>query len=469
MRGVMDAESGWVPRLEKAGKPVYQAIADAIADDIRDGVLSPGAKLPPLRTLAEVLGLDFTTVSRAYGEARRRGLVVGKVGLGTFVEARTPSRPEAKASPAAFIDMSMNAPPLPDAPQLLARMRQEMADVALGFPDRRLLSYGDNAGAEEDRAAGVRWLAGRIPGLSQDRLIVCPGAQGALLALLSTLVHPGDTVLTEELTYPGMRSLAAQLGVHLAAVAMDEHGLLPDAFQAACERHAPKALYCNPTLHNPTTVTLSAERRTEIVEIARRHGMVIIEDDAYGMLPADGPPPLAAIGPDVVYHVAGLAKCLSPALRVAFLVAPDRRQAMRMVGAVRATMMAAAPVGAAVATRWITSGVATDVLAGIRAEARRRQRVAAEVLPAGSYVGAPEAFHLWLHLPEDWSRAEFAGQLRARRLLVAASDAFSVAPQAPEAVRLCLGSLADGAETRRVLAQVADLLDQPPTMALSVV
>lgn len=469
MRGVMDAESGWVPKLEKGGKPVYQAIADAIADDIRDGVLSPGAQLPPLRTLAEVLGLDFTTVSRAYGEARRRGLVVGKVGQGTFVQARKAARPRAEGSPSAFIDMAMNAPPLPDDPHLLARMRQDMADVALNFSDRQLLGYSDNAGSEEDRAAGVRWLAGRIPNLSQDRLIVCPGAQGALLAVLTSLVHPGDTVLTEELTYPGMKSLAAHLGVQLTGVAMDAHGLLPDAFRSACERHAPKALCCNPTLHNPTTATLTAERRVEIVEIARQYGVLIIEDDAYGMLPEDGAPPLVTLGPDVVYHIAGLAKCLSPALRVAFLVAPDRRQAMRLVGAIRATMMAASPIGAAVATRWIGSGIATDVLAGIRSEARRRQRVAAEVLPAGSYMGAPEAFHLWLHLPEDWSRAEFAGQLRARRLLVAASDAFSVAPVPPEAVRLCLGALSDEAETRRVLAQVADLLDQPPTMALSVV
>lgn len=469
MRGVMDAESGWLPKVEKGGKPVYQAIADAIAEDIRDGALAPGAKLPPLRTLAERLGLDFTTVSRAYGEAQRRGLVVGKVGQGTFVQAPQASRPRSEALPSAFTDMAMNAPPLPDNPALLARMRQEMSGMVLDFSDRRLMGYGENAGAEEDRAAGVRWLSGRIPGLTADRLVVVPGAQGALLALITSLAAPGDTILTEELTYPGMKALAGHLGIHLAGVPMDGDGLLPDAFRAACERHAPKALYTNPTLHNPTTATLAADRRAEIVEIARRHGIVIIEDDAYGMLPENGPPSLAALGPDVVYHVAGLAKCVSPSLRIGFLVAPDRRHAMRMIGALRATSLAASPVAAAMATRWINSGLAGEVLAGIRAEARRRQRAAAEVLPKGSFVTAPDAFHLWLALPEDWSRAEFAGHLRARRLLVAASDAFAVTQAAPEAVRLCLGSLTDETEVRGVLAAVADLLDQPPTMALSVV
>lgn len=461
-------ETGWQPRLEP-GKPVYQAIADAIADDIRSGTLAAGVKLPPLRLLAEQLGLDFTTVSRAYGEAQRRGLVVGKVGQGTFVQSRPSESPRAEAAETAFIDMAMNAPPPPADPALLARLRQDMAEQLLAFPDRRLMGYGDNAGTEEDRAAGLRWLAERLPGLSPDRLLVCPGAQGALLALVASLAAAGDTILTEELTYPGMRALAGQLGMRLAGVAMDRDGLLPDSFRAACRQHAPKALYINPTLHNPTTITLSAERRAEIVDIARQHGVAIIEDDAYGMLPEDGPPPLAAFGPDVVYHVAGLAKCLSPALRVGYLVAPDRRHALRLTGALRATSLAAAPLTASVATRWIMSGLAAEVRDGIRAAARLRQRVAAEMLPSGSYRSDPDAFHLWLSLPEDWTRADFLGQLRARRLLVAAADAFAVGETAPQALRLCLGALADGAETRRVLAQVADLLDQPPTMALSVV
>lgn len=467
----MESDGGWVPRLEKrGGKPVYQAIADAIADDIRDGILAPGVKLPPLRALAEVLGLDFTTVSRAYGEAGQRGLVIGRVGQGTFVQAAAAAASRPAALPPAFVDMAMNAPPLPGDPQLRSRMQREMAEAVQGLSDRRLRLYGDNAGSEEDRAAGLRWLSRRLPGLSTERLLVCPGAQGALLALLVSLARPGDTILAEELTYPGLKAAAAQLGIHIAGVGMDGQGMRPDSFREACDRHAPKALYCNPTLHNPTTTTLSAERRVEIVETARRHGVAIIEDDAYGMLPEDGPPPLAAIGPDVVFHVAGLAKCLSPALRIAYLAVPDRRHSLRLAAAVRATMMAASPLGAAAATRWIESGLALDILAGIRGETRLRRRAAADILPAGSYEAGPDSFHLWLRLPEEWTRAEFVGQLRARGLSAAAGDAFALSASAvPEAVRLCLGVPSDEAETRDLLTRVADLLDQPPVLAASVV
>lgn len=465
----MDREANWVPKIDKGGKPVYLAIADAIADDVRDGMLSPGAKLPPLRVLAERLGLDFTTVSRAYAEAGRRGLVVGRVGQGTFVRAPIGDAGRRAESGSSVIDMTMNAPPLPDSPALVERMRREWAAVAAEISPRRLLGYGDNAGAEEDRAAGVYWLRHRIPDLTEDRLVICPGAQGAMLALFSLWAHPGDTVLTEALTYPGMKALAAHLGFRLVGLPMDGEGILPDAFREACQTHKPKAFYCNPTLHNPTTITLSLERRQEIATIAREHGVPIVEDDAYGMLPASSPPAFAALAPELTYHIAGLAKCVAPALRIAYLVAPDRRHAIRAAASLRATMLMASPITSALATRWILGGTAEAALNGIRAEARARRQLALELLPEGSYSSAPDAFHLWLRLPEGWSRAEFAAHLRARGLAVAGSDAFAVTETPPEALRICLGTLPDREETRKTLLLLADMLEQSPAVTLSVV
>ena len=470
MFGAMVRESGWTPKLDKAGKPVYLAIADAIASDVRDGVLAVGTRLPPLRALAERLGLDFTTVSRAYAEAGRRGLLVGRVGQGTFVCA-PPGEAVAVRDAArtagvvpSVIDMTMNAPPLPADPGLLGRMRRDMADLAADLAERRLFGYGDHAGGEDDRAAGVTWLRHRLPDLTAERVLICPGAQGAMLALVSTLARPGEVMACEALTYPGMKALAGHLGLNLVGVAMDDGGLLPDAFEAVCRAHAPKALYCNPTLHNPTATTLDAERRAAIVAIARRFGVAIVEDDAYGLLPEAGPPPLAVFGPDITYHIAGLAKCLAPAMRIAYLAVPDRRAAMRMAAALRATMLMASPISAALASRWIGSGLAGEVLAGIRAEARARQSLATELLPAESFFGDSDAFHLWLRLPGGWSRSDFTAHLRSRRLAVVAADAFAVG-----AVRICLGTLADGDETRRVLGLLADLMDQPASVALSVV
>ncbi|MFC7543075.1 aminotransferase class I/II-fold pyridoxal phosphate-dependent enzyme [Siccirubricoccus deserti] len=126
------------------------------------------------------------------------------------------------------------------------------------------------------------------------RVLVCPGAQPALLAVLGTLVARGDVVLTDAFTYPGIRTATAQLGIRLAGVAADAEGMSPDAVEAACRATGAKALYCIPTIQNPTTVTMPLARRRAIAEVARRHGLRIVEDDAYGLLPAAPLPAIAS-------------------------------------------------------------------------------------------------------------------------------------------------------------------------------
>ncbi|BAI75149.1 transcriptional regulator (plasmid) [Azospirillum sp. B510] len=492
------SDSGlWQPDLSGRAKPVYLAIADALADDIAIGRLAAGQRLPPQRLLADRLGLDLTTVSRAYGEARRRGLLDARVGHGSFVSAQagpargappdggpvppalSPTAPAA-VSTAMLIDMTMNQPPLPDAPELLDRVRRGLAEAMRRLDPQTLLRYPE-AGAglpagEEDRAAGARWLGKRLPDLGDagrgdagtgdtGRIVVCPGTQSALLALLGMLTRPGDTVCTEALTYPGFKAIARQLGLRVVGVAMDCEGLDPDALSATVAAHAPKLLYCTPTLHNPTTATLPLERRAAIAAIARSHALPIIEDDIYGVLPQDAPPPIAALAPDMTFHVVGLAKCVAPGLRIAYVAAPDRRQATRLVAAQRATILGTPPIPAAVATRWIADGTADALLTAIRAEASARQRMARELLPAAALTTHGQAFHLWLTLPPGWTRGEFAAFLRGHGIAAAVSDMFLTGGPAPESLRICLGAPVGRADCRRMLDILADALDQSPALA----
>jgi len=161
--------------------------------------------------------------------------------------------------------------------------------------------------------------------------------------------------LSESLTYPGARSIAAQLGLRHVGIPMDDEGIDTGAFADACQRLAPRALYLNPTLLNPTTHTISQSRRLEIIDIARRFGVAIVEDDPYGFLPVDGPAPFAALAPDITWHVAGLAKCLGAGLRIAYVVAPDVRSGWLFASSVRTATVMASPVTIALATRWITA------------------------------------------------------------------------------------------------------------------
>lgn len=443
---------------------MYVAIADALAADILSGALPPGTRLPPQRTLAEALEIDFTTVTRAYAEARRRGLVEGKVGQGTYV---LPTAPPSVA-PGGMVDMSMNLPPRINDARLAARMWRDIAALEHVGGIDLLLRYQEPGGTRVDRNAGASWLSSRIGNVPAERVLVCPGAQGALLALLGALVEPGDAVCAEALTYPGLLSALAHLRLRPVGVPIDAQGILPDAFSEACRKHQPKILYCNPTLHNPTTATLPLERRKALLEIARTHGVAVIEDDAYGALPKHPLPPLAALGPDVVYHIAGLAKCLAPALRIAYLVLPDGRAASRLTGAVRATASMASPLTAAIATRWIETGTANAVLESIRSEAAARRSIAQAILPGEHTHIGPDGFHVWLELPPHWPRAEFVSRLRTVGIGAVSSDAFAISAP-PEAVRLGLGVPDSGKQLSEALAAVAALLADSPAMSRIVI
>src|SRR3984957_3912293 len=453
----------WAPHLSRIDKPRYLAIADAIGEDIRNGRLSPSDRLPPQRKLARRLDIDFTTVARGYVEAQKRGLIESRVGRGTFVRATAKRRHGPMARHPEIVDLSMNLPPEPDDPELLDRMQDGLE--ALGRDLVYLMRYQGFGGVQADKDAALSWLSRRGLAPQQDRLFITPGAHPALLGILGLLAKAGDVVLSEALTYPGARSIAAQLGLTLVGVDMDEQGLDADAFADTCKRFGPKALYVNPTLLNPTTHTISRSRRVAIAEIARRFGVSIVEDDPYGFLPTDGPPPFAVIAPDVTWHVGGLAKCLGAGLRIAYVVVPDARSGWLFASSVRTATVMASPVTVALATRWIADGTADALLAAGRQESMERQRLAVAILPRHSFRADPVGFHLWVSLPESWTRSAFVGHMRSTGVGVVASDAFATDGAPPEAVRVCLGGPADRAAVRGALEFMAHALTESPTLA----
>jgi DNA-binding transcriptional MocR family regulator len=457
----------WTPDLQGADKPIYLAVADAIAEDMRAGRLAPGVRLPAQRDLAAMLGVDFTTVTRAYAEARRRGLVTSTVGKGTFV-ARPFSAPATAVSPDGLVDMTMNLPPRFTDPALERRLWEDVHALERAPGTALLFRYQDSAGAPADRQAGVAWVRDQLPDLSVDRMVVSAGAQPALTAILADLAAPGETICADALTYPGARAAAAFLGIRLVGLAMDGEGTIPSAFEQVCRDVGPRAFYCTPTLQNPTTATLPLERRAAIVRIARRHGVAIVEDDPYGKLPPDAPPPIAALAPEITWHVAGLAKVVSPALRIAYVAAPDGRAADRIAAGLRAITGMASPLTAALASAWIASGVAVSMLQAIRGETLARRRMAARVL--GTSFGRPaEAFHLWFPLPAGWSRTVLQDRLARRQISVTPSDAFSLTPHPPDAFRIGLGAAASREDVQRALESVRDVLGGSSSWATGVV
>jgi DNA-binding transcriptional MocR family regulator len=461
--GYLMAAISWKPNLAERGGPIYIAIANALAADIASGALFQGARLPTQRRLADELGIDFTTVSRAYAEARTRGLIEGKVGQGTYVKVRQMA--QGRAQPSGLVDMSMNLPPRFQSASLNQSMWDTVRELQDEGPDL-LTRYQEPGGIMADRMVATSWLARRLPDVTSDRVLVAAGAQGALHAILSVLADPGDTICAEDLTYPGFRSVASHLRLKLAPLEMDERGLLPEAFDRACQTMKPKALYCMPTLHNPTTRTMPLDRRRELLELARAFEVPVIEDDAYGALAPNAPAPLAALAPDIVYHVASLSKCLSPALRVAYVAAPEGRS-LRVANAIRASASIVSPLTSATASRWIETGLADAVRDEIMRETVTRLEEFHRTLP-GCAETSSEGFHVWLSVQEPWTRGELVSRLRSIGIGVVASDSFALAA-APEAIRIGLGAPASVEELRRSLEILAELMSQQPAISATVV
>ncbi len=427
----------WSQRIEQSNKPRYLAIADCIAQDMKDRVLLPGDRLPAQRKLADQIGVDFTTVSRGYTEALSRGLIETHVGRGTFILPQHSVSVINDERRALANDLTMNAPPEPTDPELLERMRSGLSVVSNDLV--HLLRYQNPIGGDIDKEAASIWLSmrGLVPNL--DRVAVTPGAHATMLAILTILASPGDTVLCEDITYAGFKKIAAHLGLRLVGLPMDDDGILPDALETAIQTHQPKVLYLNPTLHNPTTMIVPQDRRLEIANVMKRYDLPLIEDDAYGFVLPDAPPPMAASAPELTWYIGGLAKCIGAGLRLAYAIAPSARAAFAMENGVRAVSGMASPVSMAIATRWVLDGTADQIRRFIRSETAIRQEIATETITEAAFVSHPHAFNIWLRLPENITCAALMANMANHEIGISPESAFRTAGHQDRYVRVCLG------------------------------
>ncbi len=448
----------------------YLGIVEALEADVRAGKVSPGDRLPSQRAIAEALRVDLTTVTRAFNEARRRGLIDAHAGRGTFIRDdldadRAPGRFEGVPR----LDLSMNIPPQPAAAQLATRIPGGIAAL-LSSPRGMLhLHYQESTGTDADRAAAAAWLGRRMETVPASRILVTGGAQSALFAICESELRAGDRIAAGALTYPGIKAIAAQKGLSLVPLAMDAEGIRPDAFEQACRGTPPRALYVIPAIDNPTTASLPEERRRQLVAIARRHGVMIIEDDPYTPLL---PRPMAAIADlagDITWHVATLSKSATPALRIAYVVAPGNAQALRLAAVLRATNMMASPLLAALASQWIADDVLDAIATAIRIENGERQKLAATILAGQDVAADPHGHHLWLRLPDHWRATDFADHADRLGVAIVPSTAFSIVTAPVEAVRVSLGVAPDRAALEDALLVLAGLLEQPSLAVRTVV
>jgi DNA-binding transcriptional MocR family regulator len=447
----------WQPELDRS-KPLYLAIADAMLRDVESGALQEGARLPPQRDLAWKLGVTLGTVTRAYREAENRGLLEGEVGRGSFVRkqpkvnALSSQQVESEGS----VDLSHAIPP----PVVkVEEFDQALLSVMRDPRKLDLLDYAPAEGFHLHRAMAAQWLKRSGLEVSENNIVISAGAHLGLVTVLEAIAEGQVGVIAERTNYAQLFLTFKNTHLKPLAVDMDEDGMLPDALEQKFKATGCRLIYLVPTLQNPTTHTMSAKRREDIVALARKYDLTIIEDDIFRLL--DGrvqPPTFYALAPERCFHITSLSKTLAPGLRIGFVVSPQGQER-----ALRSHMrnMAARTVGITgeIARYWIETDIASDILERTRSELSARRALFIEVFKDWDFRCGPGAPYAWLKLPDHWTPGRFAQSLALRNIKITPGNLFELEPHAPsQHVRICFGPPKVGWRMREAFETIAGLL-----------
>ena len=455
----------WYPKLPYGEGPRYLQIVAALRNDIVNGAVSAGQRLPTHREMAERLGLSVGTVSKAYAAAERRGLISGQVGRGTYVLPPTPELGVAEPVPGnetRRVNLALNAPPSTGEDRVLARV---LSTILGSERYGALLGYLPHQGREDHRQAMAAWFAGQGVSAEAGSIYVTHGAQHAISIALRLLARPGAQVLAENMAYSGITALAQMEGYALRGVLLDEAGLVPEALDAAFRETGAKVLYCTPTLQAVTGVTMPVERRREIAAVVARHDGWIVEDDAYGFLCDPPMPPLSSFLPERSFYVVSFAKCLSPGLRIGAMIAPPAFRD-RIVNAIRSTGWMANALMAEAVVRMMQNGDLAEQITRKRAAAAERSALAQDLLGAHLLPTVVPAFHGWLQLPAGRSAGALAAQAAQSGITLAATSPLSMAPGPGDGIRLCFGGARTLGDLAAALSTLGAILDDSEAMAL---
>ncbi|MBP1299789.1 aminotransferase-like domain-containing protein [Bradyrhizobium elkanii] len=366
---------------------------------------------------------------------------------------------EVTQTPTPFIDFGRNFPP----PCSIVRNAMQESFLYLAKTNvADAIRFPRFTGTAKDRKAGADWLARRLEETPDpDQIVLANGTQSILAMLIANYVKSGGVLLTEALTYPAIKPLSELFGVMLYGVSIDGEGIEPESLGQACTklRGKARALYCMPTLHNPTSAIMSETRRREIASIARRHDLSIFEDDIYGVLPENAPPPLSAYAPERSWYILGLSKSLASQLRVAYVAGPSLSKTQEVFWpGVRTTNWMVAPLIAEIATHWLATGLAAEILSSVRDETQIRRKIAQEVFGTPFDID-PASYHLWITLPNGLHLTSFVEALKQRGVVVGAGDSFAVGSSLGDTrFRIGLGVTADHDQLRNGLSIVRKLI-----------
>ena len=468
----------WRPLLkldDSASQASYRKIAEGLVTAIVDGRLPPGTLLPGTREMAQLLDVNRKTVILAYEEAMTKGWLVSEPRRGTFVNAQLkakqlPSRAQAPFAPPILAQTT--APYFAQNAQVTAlNHRHDALFFDNGTSDHRLLPqavlhryyrnalrnsfasntlrYGSEGTGYHLRCALAEMLRNnRGLTVSAENICLTQGTQMSLYLTASLLLKAGDVVLVERLSYPPAWEIFRRLGAQLVTVDIDEEGCRTDQIDRLCREHKVRMIYLTPHHQFPTTVSLHAARRQQLLALAALHDFCIIEEDYDHEFHFSGRPylPLASDRAQRhVIYVGSLSKVLGSTFRCSYVVAPT--QVVEALHSNAALMLGDADaVAQKMLADLINDGELKKHLRRVSKEYRARRETLQDCLQAAFgdriQVREPEGgLALWVRFDDAIDVDQIVSAALDHGLVVRSGRQFSPMDQAENALRLGFASL----------------------------
>jgi 2-aminoadipate transaminase len=458
--------------------PLYRQLFENIRDAILQGSLGRGDKIPPTRELAGRLGLNRTTVSAAYELLESEGLIRGHVGRGSFVEG--PPGPISTEAPVLDWESLLPAgeawPPRTGAARIsfassrpsellfpLEEFRATCQKVIASDEAAQILQLGPASGYAPLRRYLLEQARQNGAAGPEDDILITSGCQQAFDLVQRVLASRGEMVLLEDPVYPGVRNVFQRGGARVIGVPVGEHGIEVEALARILEKERPRLMVITPNFQNPTGTTLPLTSRKTILEMARRSGVIVIEDDLYGELRYHGEeiPSFKQIDSSgSTLQLKSFSKIAFPGLRVGWAVGP-RHLIARLTEAKEACDLHSDQLSQAVLLEFAASGrLATHLREMLRIGAERLKACLAACaleLPKGSHWTRPEGgMNVWVRLPEQLDSAEMASRAEREGIGFLPGRYFAVSRPQAHSLRLSFAGL-EPQEIRAGLAILGQL------------
>ncbi|KAB2334900.1 PLP-dependent aminotransferase family protein [Cytobacillus depressus] len=414
----------WKPDKQALNRPYYSSIASLLEQDIINGFLAPGTKLPPQRELADFLDLNFTTITRAYKLCEMKGLIYGVTGSGTFVS------PNASRSITISKDKFTNCIDLgfvasfEQSNDIVAKVIQKVVDKSYL---EQLLNYNDPTGIPHQKAAGLNWMESFGVHAAQENIAIVSGAQNALAIALTALFEPGNKIATDLYTYSNFIQLAKMFHIQLVPIIGDQFGMLPDELEKQCSQINIHGIFLMPSCSNPTTVMIPKFRKQELAAVIHKHRLILIEDDIHAFLTAGIIPeyeqPMFNLLPEQSVYICGTSKSICSGLRVAYMVYGDAFRE-KISQAIFNINVKTSSFDAEVITEIILSGKAHEIVSQKKQLAQDANDLFIKYFPQCKNVGHPLSFYRWLPIQKHSGSLQLETDLKKQGIQVFHSDRF---------------------------------------------